>query len=186
MERLAPGAEPEQTAQRYFAGLQNLQGQWIMSYTAGRDTESERPVWKNYMVADRDHCMVDFIGGHSIAPASVCAHPLKPGNEWVIEESAASEKVSVRYRVMQTTEIETRLGRFTATQIQTVRPLVPATDGTVKMNYWYVPALRGMIRIEREFLDSKGKRFEFWSEELTSFRAGAFKGEPSRVNWRPK
>lgn len=118
--------------------------------------------------------MVDFFGTGSLGITNSCATTFSPGMDWTTENVVKGKRVLQRYEVVDTELITVAAGSFQAVKIEAYWHGADAKGAAPKpthhMTYWYAPEARAMVKVQREFLNTRGKVESHATEELERFR----------------
>ena len=128
-------------------------------------------VWHKGAAIDSDSCMVDFFGTGSLGILHSCATTFVPGMDWTTEEVVKGTRLQQRYAVLDHEQITVPAGSFNAIKIEGFWGTARAGGKpTHHVTYWYAPEARAMVKVHREFLNSKGAVESETLEELQTFR----------------
>lgn len=130
-------------------------------------------LWHKSGEVDANSCMVDFFGTGSLGILNSCATTFEPGMDWTTESTVKGVKVAQHYQVLDTETIDVAAGSFQAIRIEARWQASKGKAGgkpTHRIVYWYAPETRSMVKVQREFLNSKGAVESETVEELERFR----------------
>lgn len=128
-------------------------------------------IWHKGPAIDNDSCMVDFFGAGSLGITSSCTTTFSPGMDWTTEHVIKGTRLMQRYEVVDTDLTTVAAGSFHAAKIVGEWQNAASRKLTHRVTYWYAPETRAMIKVHREFLNSKGAVESESTEELERFRA---------------
>lgn len=119
-----------------------------------------------------DTCLFDVFVGAEIWGEVPCADPLPVGKTWYAGPLESFQGPKQWFTVIGAEKTEAGGKEYQATIITTVGPL-PWTAGYRRSKFWYVPEIKGMIKVVHEGLDKNGlvgveESFTLLSFALTS------------------
>jgi len=112
-----------------------------------------------YSRVPTDACMVEGLTGIWMRRGADCAKALEPGATWTRESKKGETKISLAFRYMGMEKVTVPAGTFDALRIDCDNRAV-SSRGEIRMQrkFWYVPALRGMARVEETRLNAGNDR----------------------------
>ena len=122
-------------------------------------------------------CIVDVVTGNSIDQGRGCERPLTQGESWTINESNNASSINVTIESSAVESLEVPAGTFEANRLKVVVVESPLPHGTEASQpqeywetiYWYSREVRGMLKIERRFFDSRRTHTHSVVQVLTEF-----------------
>lgn len=128
-------------------------------------------VWHKGATIDSDSCMVDFFGTGSLGILQSCSTTFVPGMDWTTEDVVKGTRLQQRYEVLDLEQVTVPAGSFNAVKIEGHWSTARAGGKpTHHVTYWYAPQARAMVKVHREFLNSRGAVESETMEELQNFR----------------
>lgn len=151
-------------------GDDKLQVQVMTAEVSG----NKPPSWRNAGTIPAEACLLDLGGGGTLGLDKTCSVTLVEGMDWDTEETDKNGRSKRRHEVVGTQEIRIGAGSYQATLIkadwQTAKDSDKAKPARYHFTYWYVPELRAMAKVVREFYTPAGVLEATVTEELDSFR----------------
>lgn len=116
-----------------------------------------------------DTCLFDVIVGVELSGEVPCEEPLPVGKAWYAGPVDIYQGPKQWFTVTGTEQVRFAAGDYLATIISTVGPLL-WYKGSRRSTYWYVPEIKGMMKIVHEVLDENGAVTVEETYTLTSFQ----------------
>ena len=126
-------------------------------------------------------CLVDVIIGTELFGELPCEQPLPVGKAWYAGPVDIYQGPKQWFTVTGTEQVRFGGHQYLATIISTIGPLLWA-KGKRRSTYWYVPEIKGMMKIVHEGLDENGAVTVEEAFTLTSFQPASRSESGSRVS----
>jgi hypothetical protein len=160
---------------------QGAKDKYVYQSLPGQVGTRERLAWRNAGEVDMGACLVDFLGGASLGLANTCSTDLVPGMDWTTEVVEDGVRTSQRHEVIGPEDVAVGAGTFSAIKISSrweVAGAASQSKGSAKYGaprryhfvYWYVPEIKSMAKVEREFRGANGNVESNVTDELQAFR----------------
>jgi hypothetical protein len=145
-------------------------------------TKGKQPIWKIVHLVRPDVCLIDILGGDSLAGSRGC-NDLTDGESWVfqINGKEQTETATVSYQGTETVAVPA--GVFQALKLfeervsHPVNSSDPGEEHRFRTTYWYATRVRGMVKVRRDFFAQDGSLSKTLVEELTSFSSSESKSK---------
>ncbi len=162
----------------YSVGYESDHHRLAILYT--RDTGAN-PRRRNGEEIDADDCIIDVVTGSRLGLERTCSVALPVGKQWRADDASTLRHIQRRYKVLAHEVVEVPAGKFMAIKIDLAWSWADVTDHrSVPMKlaaakqyhwtYWYAPQVKGMVKMEREGLDSAGASVGRSVTELQAFK----------------
>lgn len=168
--REQPGKEPQSYKLTYQVSGKNAEGHYIVQLTNGNVAVGPNTIWQTaFLLRDRI-CVIDVAGWKSLGLRNSCRTPLVANMSWEADFADQQSKTHSSYKVISREEVQVPAGTYQAIRIESDRSVTEtATPDGKKVQshftYWYVPEVKGMVKVVRDFLDDSNAKTRI-TEEL--------------------
>ena len=119
-----------------------------------------------------DACGVDIAGGAVVLAGHPCNVPLVAGDSWDSKAESRGMTTSFSNTYAGQEDVTVPAGVFSAYKIQSRQVFTYDDVGKASKSslttYWYVPKIRGMVRVERHLFDEQNRATLVMTEEMTA------------------
>lgn len=156
-----------------------IKGEWVVGVrdvpvpTANVTPQGKETLWKIINTLRTNECLIDISGGNSLAGPRGCEE-IREGESWSLRWNGINEAEESTIRFLGRDAIKVPAGTFETLKFVEERTSQPASNPAdahkFRTTFWYAPTVRGMVRVEREFLDQHESITKTLLEELISFK----------------
>jgi hypothetical protein len=154
-------------------------GQWAVGVWNGpvsyrvTKQQGQIPVLKFGRSIPVSSCLADVAAGRDLDRGRGCDSPLKEGEAWEFAPPSDGVKVHVKMLHVKVDEVDVPAGRYRANRLEfslLVEPTnISESPEYSEATYWYAKEVRGMVKIERRYFDSRRSLTRRVVQELVEF-----------------